>query len=80
MDDVEANFSAKAAIKKVEESIPSLDDPKKPRAGTSGGNTTVNNTFHIERLVVREEADVKKVAKELDKMQRTKTRGKGVVA
>lgn len=80
VDDVEANFSAKAAIKKVEESIPSLDDPKNPRAGAGGGNTTVNNTFHIERLVVREEADVKKVAKELDKMQRTKTRGKGVVA
>lgn len=78
-EDVETSFTAKAAIKQVEDSIPALDDPDEPRGSSRGGDTSVNNVFHIERLVVREEADVKKVAKELDKMQRTKTRGKGVV-
>ena len=46
---------------------------------TGGGSTTVTNHFHIGEMVVREEADVKKIAKELYSLQKTKTRSKGVV-
>ena len=35
--------------------------------------------FHIAELVVREEADVKKISRELYNMQKAKSRGKGVV-
>ena len=37
------------------------------------------NNFHIAELVVREEADVKKISRELYNMQKAKSRGKGVV-
>lgn len=44
----------------------------------SGGDTTINNEFKIAQLVVREEADIKKVAKELDNMQKQKNRRSGL--
>lgn len=43
------------------------------------GFRPINAPEPIGELVVREEADVKRVAKELYNMQRAKTRGKGVV-
>ncbi len=64
--------------------IPKIDD-RMPRidlgAASQTANTTteIKNEFHIGSMVVREEADVKKVASELYKLQRTKSRGKGVV-
>lgn len=79
IDDIDTSVSTTATVREIDESIPSFDDPRDRPRGSGGGDTTVNNVFHIDRLVVREEADVKKVAKELDKMQRSRTRGKGVV-
>ena len=47
-------------------------------AASGGGDTTVTNHFHIEEFVVREEADIKKISRELYNMQKTKSRSKGV--
>lgn len=78
--DIETGFTARATIQEVAASIPSSLNAGRAGAGaTAGGETTVTNHFHIAALQVREEADVKKVAKELYNMQKTKTRSKGVV-
>lgn len=78
--DIETGFTARATIQEVAASIPStLTVPRGGAGAGAGGETTVNNTFHIASLQVREEADVKKIAKELYSMQKTKTRSKGVV-
>ena len=42
------------------------------------GNSTIENTFIIEQLIVREEADVDKIAEALKDKQDIKTRGLGV--
>lgn len=78
--DIETGFTARATIQEVAASIPaSLNAGHMGAGATAGGDTTVTNHFHIAALQVREEADVKKVAKELYNMQKTKTRSKGVV-
>lgn len=77
--EMETGFSARATIEQVSAAVPSMADRRGGSETASGGTTTVTNTFHIGELVVREEADVKRVAKELYNMQRAKTRGKGVV-
>lgn len=78
--DIETGFTARATIQEVAASIPaSLNAGRTGAGATAGGETTVTNHFHIAALQVREEADVKKVAKELYNMQKTKTRSKGVV-
>lgn len=78
--DIETGFTARATIQEVAASIPSSLNAGRMGAGaTAGGEMTVTNHFHIAALQVREEADVKKVAKELYNMQKTKTRSKGVV-
>lgn len=78
--DIETGFTARATIQEVAASIPSSLNAGRMGAGaTAGGETTVTNHFHIAALQVREEADVKKVARELYNMQKTKTRSKGVV-
>ena len=78
--DIETGFTARATIQEVAASIPSsLNAGHMGSGATAGGETTVTNHFHIAALQVREEADVKKVAKELYNMQKTKTRSKGVV-
>lgn len=78
--DIETDFTARATIQEVAASIPaSLNAGRMGAGATAGGETTVTNHFHIAALQVREEADVKKVAKELYNMQKTKTRSKGVV-
>lgn len=78
--DIETGFTARATIQEVAASVPSSLNAGRMGAGaTAGGDTTVTNHFHIAALQVREEADVKKVAKELYNMQKTKTRSKGVV-
>lgn len=78
--DIETGFTARATIQEVAASIPaSLNAGRMGAGATAGGETTVTNHFHIAALQVREEADVKKVAKELYNMQKTKTRSKGVV-
>lgn len=43
-----------------------------------GGSGGVTNIFEIERLVVREEADIKKIAEELERLQKRDKRKKGV--
>lgn len=64
--------------------MPKIDD-RMPRidlgaaSQTTNTTTEIKNEFHIGSMVVREEADVQKVASELYKLQRTKSRGKGVV-
>ena len=45
----------------------------------SNGDPGLGREFRISQLVVREEADVDKVARKLYTMQKTKARGKGVV-
>lgn len=78
--DIETGFTARATIQEVAASVPaSLNAGRMGAGATAGGETTVTNHFHIAALQVREEADVKKVAKELYNMQKTKTRSKGVV-
>lgn len=77
--EMETGFSARATIEQVSAAVPSMADRRRGSETASGGTTTVTNTFHIGELVVREEADVKRVAKELYNMQRAKSRGKGVV-
>lgn len=78
--DIETGFTARATIQEVAASVPaSLTAGRAGAGATAGGETTVTNHFHIAALQVREEADVKKVAKELYNMQKTKTRSKGVV-
>lgn len=78
--DIETGFTARATIQEVAASVPaSLNAGRTGAGATAGSETTVTNHFHIAALQVREEADVKKVAKELYNMQKTKTRSKGVV-
>ncbi|MCA1025789.1 phage tail tape measure protein [Cytobacillus kochii] len=45
----------------------------------SSNGTTVNNNFNISSLVVREEADIKRIAQELQKLSMQKNRAGGVV-
>jgi len=47
-----------------------------PMTSQSGGSIT--NNFNIDELVVREEADVNKIAGQLYDMQQTKSLGAGV--
>lgn len=78
--EIETGFTARATIEQIASSVPAdLTGRGGGAASSVGGDTTVTNHFHIGSLVVREEADVKKVAKELYTMQKTKTRSKGVV-
>lgn len=79
LGELETSIDARATVRQVSASLPALDDRRSAAAHSGGGDTTITNEFKIDKLVVREEADVKKVAKELYNMQRTKSRGKGVV-
>lgn len=77
--EIETGFSAKATVEAVSASVPSdLTGRGGGSTSTGGGNTTVTNNFHIAELVVREEADIKKISRELYNMQKTKSRSKGV--
>lgn len=78
--EIETGFTARATIQHVDASIPGdLSGYGRGSSVSGGGSTTVTNHFHIGEMVVREEADVKKIAKELYSLQKTKTRSKGVV-
>ena len=66
----------KAQMPVINDTMPSIDTSRVNQPVSE--NVEINNDFHIESLVVREDADVKKIANELYKMQRTKSRGKGV--
>ncbi len=77
--EIETGFSAKATVEAVSASIPAdLTGRGGGTAVSGGGDTNVVNHFHIAELVVREEADVKKISRELYNMQKSKTRSKGV--
>ena len=77
--EIETGFSAKATVEAVSASIPAdLTGRGGAPAASGGGDTTVTNHFHIEEFVVREEADIKKISRELYNMQKTKSRSKGV--
>ena len=77
--EIETGFSAKATVEAVSASVPADLTGRGGGATTSGGgNTNVVNHFHIAELVVREEADVKKISRELYNMQKSKSRSKGV--
>ena len=77
--EIETGFSAKATVEAVSASIPAdLTGRGGAPAASGGGDTTVTNHFHIAELVVREEADIKKISRELYNMQKTKSRSKGV--
>lgn len=49
--------------------------PLTPLDNNKGVATEVNNNFNIANLVVREEADIKKIARELKKLQDNKRGG-----
>ena len=66
----------KAQMPVINDTMPPIDTSRANQPVSE--NVEINNDFHIESLVVREDADVKKIANELYKMQRTKSRGKGV--
>ena len=77
--ELETGFSAKATVEAVSASVPADLTGRGGGATTSGGgDTNVVNHFHIAELVVREEADVKKISRELYNMQKSKSRSKGV--
>lgn len=77
--EIETGFSAKATGAAVSASVPADLTGRGGGATTSGGgDTNVVNHFHIAELVVREEADVKKISRELYNMQKSKSRSKGV--
>lgn len=77
--EIETGFSAKATVEAVSASVPADLTGRGGGVTTSGGgDTNVVNHFHIAELVVREEADVKKISRELYNMQKSKSRSKGV--
>lgn len=77
--EIETGFSAKATVEAVSASVPAdLTGRGGGAVASGGGDTNVVNHFHIAELAVREEADVKKIARELYNMQKSKTRSKGV--
>lgn len=77
--EIETGFSAKATVEAVSASVPADLTGRGGGSTTSGGgDTNVVNHFHIAELVVREEADVKKISRELYNMQKSKSRSKGV--
>ena len=77
--EIETGFSAKATVEAVSASVPADLTGRGGGATTSGGgDTNVVNHFQIAELVVREEADVKKISRELYNMQKSKSRSKGV--
>lgn len=77
--EIETGFSAKATVEAVSASVPADLTGRGGGTTTSGGgDTNVVNHFHIAELVVREEADVKKISRELYNMQKSKSRSKGV--
>ena len=77
--EIETGFSAKATVEAVSASVPADLTGRGGGATTSGGgDTNVVNHFHIAELVVREEADIKKISRELYNMQKSKSRSKGV--
>ena len=64
--------------------IPIVNDNLPPVEPVYSGDnhtheTNVTNHFHIGSLVVREEADIRKIAHELHSMQKRDSRGKGLV-
>lgn len=77
--EIETGFSAKATVEAVSASVPAdLTGRGGGATPSGGGDTNVVNHFHIAELVVREEADVKKISRELYNMQKSKSRSKGV--
>ena len=54
---------------------PSKDGVVSTNKDTKSGDTTISNNFKISNLVVREEADIKKIARELFNMQKESNRG-----
>ena len=44
----------------------------------SGGSQSITNNFNVSQLVVREEADVKRISEELYRLQKRENRKRGV--
>jgi len=73
LGEIGTEISATATVSEVYKSLPSSSSV------SAGGSAVINNNFNISELVVREEADVKRIAKELYQMGKSKSRGRGVV-
>ena len=69
-------FNVKVQLPVINDTMPYIDTSRANQPVSE--NVEINNDFHIESLVVREDADVKKIASELYKMQKSKSRSKGV--
>ena len=54
--------------------------PNSSNLSTNGSNGSSTNNFSIDSLIVREEADIKKIAKELFDLQQRNSRGRGIMA
>lgn len=50
------------------------------QAGGATSSGSISNNFNIANLTVREEADIKKIANELYNLQKTNSRGRGILA
>ena len=45
---------------------------------STGGGQVINNNFNVSQLVVKEEADIKRIAEQLETLQRRENRRRGV--
>ena len=48
IDDIDTSVSTTATVREIDESIPSFDDTRGRARDSGGGDTTVNNVFHID--------------------------------
>ena len=73
--DVNAGETYLVGERGVETFTPNTDGVVSTNKDTKSGDTTISNNFKISNLVVREEADIKKIARELFNMQKESNRG-----
>ncbi len=66
-------FDTAAFIHKGEAVIPANNNPSNPNAKNPIGNT-INNIFNLEGLIVKNENDIKLIAKELYNLQKSRNR------
>jgi len=67
-----------AVIHQGEQIVPKKYNPNNPN--NINTNKGINNHFNIASMIVREEADIKKIAQELYNLQNKNSRGRGILA
>lgn len=61
----------------INDIIPSIDS--RTQTGVAKQETNIENHFHIESMSVRDDRDIRTIANELYRLQKSKARGRGVV-